>query len=71
MVPMYKRGGKATTKKKSSFMEESKEITFGNKPKPMEYKEGGKKARLENRAERVMGRGFFFEDHHVFFHGSQ
>jgi hypothetical protein len=56
MVPMYKRGGKATTKKKSSFMEESKEITFGNKPKPMEYKEGGKKARLENRAERVMGR---------------
>ena len=46
MVPMYKRGGKATTKKKSSFMEESKEITFGNKPMKkghggMKYKKGG------------------------------
>jgi hypothetical protein len=43
MKPMYKKGGKSTTKKKSSFIEDSKEITFGNKPKPMEYKEGGKK----------------------------
>jgi hypothetical protein len=56
MKNMYKKGGKTTTKKKSSFIEDSKEITFGNKPKPMEYKEGGKKARLEARAERVMGR---------------
>jgi hypothetical protein len=56
MKNMYKKGGKSTTKKKSSFIEDSKEITFGNKPKPMEYKEGGKKARLEARAERVMGR---------------
>ena len=46
MVPMYKKGGKAS-KKKSSFMEESKEITFGNKPMKkgyggmMKYKKGG------------------------------
>ena len=29
---MYKKGGKSPSKKKSSFMEKSKEITFGNKP---------------------------------------
>jgi hypothetical protein len=58
----YKRGGKSTKtskakpKMKESWMEESKEVHFGNKPKPMEYKEGGKKARLENRAERKLGR---------------
>ena len=84
---MYKRGGK---KPKSSFMEESKEIKFGNgglyssaevsanKKKVAEMngkqdpahqtqvkkktggvemkKEGGRKARLEGRAERIMGR---------------
>jgi len=33
---MYKKGGKAS-KKKSSFMEESKEITFGNKPMKKGY----------------------------------
>ena len=55
MVPMYKKGGKAS-KKKSSFMEESKEITFGNKPKPTQYKDGGKKERLLKRSEKVMGR---------------
>jgi hypothetical protein len=46
MVPMYKKGGKKSSKKKSSFMEESKEITFGNKPMKkgyggMKYKAGG------------------------------
>lgn len=46
MVPMYKKGGKKSSKKKSSFMEESKEITFGNKPMMkgyggMKYKAGG------------------------------
>ncbi len=47
MVPMYKKGGKKSSKKKSSFMEESKEITFGNKPMMkgyggmMKYKKGG------------------------------
>ena len=43
---MYKKGGKKSSKKKSSFMEESKEITFGNKPMMkgyggMKYKAGG------------------------------
>jgi hypothetical protein len=57
MKNMYKKGGKSSKPKmKESWMEESKEVHFGNKPKPMEYKEGGKKARLENRAERIMGR---------------
>jgi hypothetical protein len=32
MIPMYKKGGKSPSKKKSSFMEKSKEITFGDKP---------------------------------------
>lgn len=46
MVPMYKKGGKKSSKKKSSFMEESKEITFGNKPMMkgyggMKYGDGG------------------------------
>jgi hypothetical protein len=37
MVPMYKKGGKKSSKKKSSFMEESKELSFGG----MKYKNGG------------------------------
>jgi hypothetical protein len=46
MKAMYKKGGKKPSKKKSSFMEESKEITFGNKPMMkgyggMKYKAGG------------------------------
>ena len=38
MVPMYKKGGKKP-KSKSSFMEESKELKFGDKPK--KFKTGG------------------------------
>lgn len=43
---MYKKGGKSPSKKKDSFMEKSKEITFGNKPSMkmhggMKYKKGG------------------------------
>ena len=46
MKGMYKKGGKSS-KKKESFMEESKEIHFGNKPMMksrggmMKYKKGG------------------------------
>jgi len=39
MIPMYKKGGKKSPKKKSSFMEESKELKFGDKPK--KFKTGG------------------------------
>ena len=64
MIPKYKKGGKSSKPKmKESWMEESKEIHFGSKPKAKMmggkkdlYKEGGRKARLEARAERVMGR---------------
>lgn len=36
---MYKKGGKKSSKKKESWMEESKEVHFGNKPK--KFKTGG------------------------------
>ena len=39
MKGMYKKGGKSTMKKKESFMEESKEIHFGNPKK--KYGDGG------------------------------
>lgn len=39
MVPMYKKGGKKKPMKKESWMEESKEVHFGNKPK--KFKTGG------------------------------
>ena len=35
MKPMYKKGGKSPKKMKESWMEESKEVHFGNKPKKM------------------------------------
>lgn len=35
MMPMYKKGGKSPSKKKSSFIEKSKELMFGGKPKMM------------------------------------
>ncbi len=43
---MYKKGGKKSSKNKNSFIEKSKEITFGNKPMMkgyggMKYKAGG------------------------------
>jgi len=46
MVPMYKKGGKKKPMKKESWMEESKEVHFGNKPMKkgyggMKYKKGG------------------------------
>ena len=46
MVPMYKKGGKKSSKNKSSFMEKTKEIIFGDKPKKkgyggMKYNKGG------------------------------
>jgi hypothetical protein len=45
MKPMYKKGGKSPKKTKESWMEESKEVHFGNKPKNMKTtmkKSGGK-----------------------------
>jgi len=35
MKPMYKKGGKSPKKMRESWMEESKEVHFGNKPKKM------------------------------------
>jgi hypothetical protein len=40
MKPMYKKGGKSPKKMRESWMEESKEVHFGNKPKSMK-KTGG------------------------------
>jgi hypothetical protein len=49
-------GGKKSMYKKAGFLEESKEITFGNMPAPAKYMDGGKKERLTKKADRVMGR---------------
>jgi hypothetical protein len=45
MKPMYKKGGKSPKKMKESWMEESKEVHFGKKPKKMaEMKKSGGKS---------------------------
>lgn len=44
MKPMYKKGGKSPKKMKESWMEESKEVHFGNKPKGVEMKKSGGKS---------------------------
>jgi hypothetical protein len=49
-------GGKKSMYKKAGFLEESKEITFGNMPAPAKYMDGGKKERLTKKADRIMGR---------------
>jgi hypothetical protein len=49
-------GGKKSMYKKAGFLEESKEITFGNMPAPAKYMDGGKKERLTKKADIVMGR---------------
>ena len=48
--------GKKSMYKKAGFLEESKEITFGNMPAPAKYMDGGKKERLTKKADIVMGR---------------